>query len=403
MKNNLSKIIMLSFFAISGLYASSANPAVAENKGNKTENKGAATFAYDAREGWWWYQETVKDEKGEDVEIKTKMTTKEKLEHEQKDKLIKLMAINNDKLEKIQERLDYAFPNLTSIYTVNEKTGEKCLTNSSVECFEFPLQPEARHVPVLASWLENPSPTNSKEWLKWESKYFNHLGKISVGNRFAFLNGGPSVYETDTTFVYDDSLSTPQSEDNQEVRKSVILNKVKDNLGLMIFLGANTGLENTLNIYEDLKHYSHESFKDINKIFVVPSKNSIKLIENKLKELNIKEAIEFWKTANIQVKPELFTKFNIMVTPSVVAVYKKDKDKSEKDNSVWQIVHTGSIGIATVRGAVIKFLIYNDIIKSSELSAALNNAEAEKNMIAKDPIIDNSKILKDLNKLEEVN
>lgn len=397
MKNKKSYILsMFSLLLVNNLYATNVENTQIKND-NKIENKGNATFSYNAREGWWWYKEKVKDENGEEIEIETKMTNKEKLDFEQKEKLAKLMVINNEKLEKIQDRLDYAFPNLTSIYTKNEKTGEKCLTNSNVDCFEFPLQPEARHVPVLASWLENPNPTNSKEWLKWESKYFNHLSKISVGNRFAFLNGGPSVYQTDTTFVYADSLTTPTSEDNQDVRKSVILNKVKDKVGVMIFLGANTGLEATLNTYNDFKHFNHDSFKDIKKLIVLPSESVKKMIESKLKADNLKEAIEYWETANIVIRPDLFTKFNIMVTPSVVATYKKDKES----DMVWQVVNTGSIGISEIRNSVVKFLIYNDIIKPLELSTAISNAEAQKNMVAQEPTVDDSKILEDLNKIKE--
>lgn len=399
MKRISFSIITILLLLVNNSYANNSeiddNSKVKEK--NVINNKGVGVFAYDARVGWWWYQETVKDQDGLDVDIKTKMTNKEKLDFEKSDKMTKLMIINNERLEKIQERLDYAFPNLTSIYTVNGKTGEKCLTNSSVDCFEFPLQPEARHVPVMASWLESPTPTNSKEWLKWESKYFNHLGKISVGNRFAFLNGGPSVYQTDTTFVYDDSLTTPTSENNQDIRKSVILDKVKDKLGVMIFLGANTGLESTLDTYSDFKHYNSEYFKDLNKIIVLPSEAIKKMIGDRLNEGNIVEAINFWETANIVIRPDLFTKFNIMVTPSVVATYKKDKEK----DVVWQVVHSGSMGISVVRDSMVKFLIYNDIIKPLELSTAINNAEAQRNMVAEEPVVDDSKILNDLNKIKE--
>ena len=209
------------------------------------DNKGA--FEYDAANGWWWYKQNLKDKSGKMIEIKEKFSTKDKLKLESQNKLIKELKVQtvlikkqNKDLKKVKERLEYAYPNLAPEFTINEKTGKKCVTNSRSECFVFPLQAEAQHVPVMAAWLSNPSPTNSKEWLRWEAKYFNHITKISYGNRFAFLSDGPKAYPTETTFVYKDSVAFPVSESTQNTRQAKLLLELKDKLEIKIFLGGNT-------------------------------------------------------------------------------------------------------------------------------------------------------------------
>lgn len=377
-----------------------ANNIVDRSATSELNYSQAGIFEYDATNGWWWYKEKTKDKDGKEIEVKEKMTTKEKLQHEREEKVVKLLQKQNDKLGKIQDRLEYAYPNLTPIYTTNKKTGEKCLTNSSIDCFIFPLQAEAQHVPVLASWLSNPSPTNSKEWLRWEAEYFNHLQKISLGNRFAFLSEGPNAYGTNTTFVYDDNLGLPISEKLLSQRETKILESVKDKLGLLFFMGGNTYLENSLNIYDRMDKYVEGNWKDMDIRVIVPSEEIKKMILEKAKHLYVENSKKFWKTVKIQVNAEAFKKFNVMVTPSVVATYQTDKiEANGKKKVIWQNVYTGAIDAMNVKEGVIRFLVYNDIIKPVEMSTAINAAEAQKNMHTEKPIINEKNIFEDTQSL----
>jgi len=397
----LSLAVLVSF--------SQLNAAIVDRNSNNSSlsYQSEGTFEYDATNGWWWYKQKVKDKDGKELEIKEKFSTKEKLKLDREKSLLKEIKIQtalikkqNKKLEKVKDRLEYAFPNITPKYTKNEKTGEKCLTNSKAECFVFPLQAEAQHVPVLAKWLTKPSPTNSKEWLRWEAKYFNHISKISYGNRFAFLNGGPNVYPTDTTFVYKDNVAFPISESTQNTRQAQILLALKDKLELRIFLGANTLRENTINAYERFRHFTHKPWNKLNVKIYVPNKEALKLMLKKISKIHNKKVQQFWQNKDIIISKEAFKKFKVKTTPSIIALYKTNKkNKNGEKEIIWQNINIGTTGADTIRRSLIRFLIYNDIIKPAELSAAVNSASVQKNMFTQKPKVNEDKIYKDNNKI----
>jgi hypothetical protein len=406
------KSILLSV-ALMTLLSSAAHAKASVVDSRKTDRTAKLTysaegeFEYDAANGWWWYKQSHKDKKGKTFNTKTKMSKKEKMKYDQDNEVVKLLKEQkkqleeqNKKLKIVKERLEYAYPNITPIYSNHEKTGKECLTNSSAECFVFPLQAEAQHVPVLANWLSNPSPTNSKEWLRWESKYFNHLQKISLGNRFAFLSGGPGVYQTDTTFVYNDNVAFPMSERVRNTREAKIIESVSDKVGLMIFLGGNTLMENSLNAYEKVRHYTQEPWNKVNIVVVVPSEEAKKMILSKVKNIHVKSVQKFWKDTKIVVSANAYKSYNIQVTPSVVATYRTEATKDQESKAIWQNINIGTTGAATIRKAFIKFLVYNNIIKPVEMSTVINAAEIQKNMGTQKPAINEKDIYEDTNTMK---
>ncbi len=359
-------------------------------------SNGNEAFEYDAANGWWWYKQKTTDNTGKEVETKVKMTPKEKMDYDRETQVIKLLQSQNAKLEKVQDRLEYAYPNITPINTTNSKTGKECVTNSSDDCFVFPLQAEAQHVPVLANWLSDPNPTNSKNWLRWQAKYFNHLQKISVGLRFSFLSEGPNAYPTNTTFVYNDNMAFPVSEDIAENRTMEIIKSLKDKLGIMVFLGGNTLLENSLEAYVKVADFGNDSWKEINLLIVVPSQEAKDLLLSKVNNLNKPNISEFWKKANIIINEDLFKKFNVLVTPSVVVTYKTDKlNEKGKPNVIWQNISTGTASGTFAAKGIIQFLAYNEIIDMGDLSTAINAAQIQKNMEAPKAQVKEEKIFKD--------
>jgi hypothetical protein len=354
-----------------------------------------SSFEYDAANGWWWYKDKAVDSKtGKEVEIKEKMSTIEKIKVEKEAKVEKLLQMQIAKLEAIKSRLDYAYPNITPL-KMKDENGKECVTNSSASCFYFPIQPEAQHVPVIAAWLSDPSPTNSREWLKWEAKYFNHLQQVSIGNRFAFLSGGPNAYPTDTTSVYDESLITPVSGKNKIERQNQVIANSSKKIGLMFFLGGNLEIEESLSAYSQLREYDIKPWKDLNMVFVVPSKEIKSLILKKIERTNDREVQAFWKKATWKISPEAFTNFDISVTPSVIATYKTDKEKI-----IWQNVYSGSTNVNSVRMGLIQFLVYNNIIKPVEMSASINNASVQKNMQVEKPVFNETGIYEDSNTIK---
>ena len=352
-------------------------------------------FEYDAVNGWWWYQQKDIDKNGQEINVKVKMTPKEKIDFEKDNELIILLKKQNNSLEEIKKKLEYVYPELTPQYSKNSK-GETCVSNSSADCFVFPLQPEAQQVPVLAEWLKDPSPTNSKKYLQWQAKYFNHLQSISYGLRFAFLQDGPEAYPTDMTFAYGDNLAFPMSDDAANFRKLQILQGLKDKFGLVIFLGGNTYLEQNLDAYSHLSFLSKDIWKDINKMVVVPSESSKQFVESQAKQASVSDswAKAFWDNVEIKVEPEMYQKMNIMITPSIAALYKTDND-----DNIFQTILTGNIGEEYFIKASTQFLVYNKIINPADMAAAYNQGSMQTNMLIKPADINESKIFNDTKKL----
>ena len=356
---------------------------------------GNGVFEYDATNGWWWYKEKVKDKDGKDQEIKTKMTNKEKLEYEKDITVIKVLQRQEASLRDIKERLEYAYPDVTPKYSINSK-GEQCLTNSSADCFVLPIQAEAQQVPVMKEWLANPSPTNSKKYLQWQAKYFNHLSKISAGLHFSFLNDGPEAYPTDMTFAYNENLGNPLSEDVAGFRKVMVLDQLKDKIGIMFFLGNNLAYEDNTYAYSNMWIYSKDYWKDIQKIVIVPSEDAKARLKASTDALTADEARKFWDNAKIEVRPDLFSSMNIMVTPAVVGVYKTDKGET-----LYQTLSNGTITESIIIDSFIQFLTYNGIIDPSEMSANKNFAQIQKNLEVEPVKKKEDEIYKDTKKIEQ--
>lgn len=355
---------------------------------------GNGLFEYDATNGWWWYKEKVKDKDGKLQEVKTKMSNKEKLEYEKDITIIKIMQRQEAALKDIKERLEYAYPDVAPKYSLNSK-GEKCLTNSSADCFVLPIQAEAQQVPVIKDWLADPSPTNSKKYLQWQAKYFNHLSKISAGLHFSFLNGGPDAYPTDTTFVYDGNLASSLTEDVAGYRKVEILKQFKNKIGLMFFLGNNLAFEDSTMAYYSFWPFGNEYWKDIQKIIVVPNEKAKEFVLGKSKLLHSDEDRRFWDNIKIEVRPDLFNVMNVMVTPSVVGVYKTDKGET-----LHQTLSNGTINESSVVQGFVRFLTYNGIINPSEMSANKNFAQIQENLEVDKVNVKETEIYKDSDKIK---
>jgi len=385
----LKKIII--FLSLGSLLMASVSP-----------RKINSYFEYDVANGWWWYKEKYK-EKDKVFETKVKVSPKEKVKMDKENEKIKLLKEQNKKLSKIQERLEYAYPNITPIYTKNSKTGKKCLTNSNVDCFVFPLQAEAQHVPVMAKWLSNPSPKNSKEWLKWQAKYFNHLTDIGYGNKFAYQSGGDSVYPTNNIYSAGDNISSPLTGKLLINRRTQIIEQLKDKLTILIFLGKTTSLDFTVKADKMFYKWNKKFYKNWNFYFVFNSIKSEREYEKRILSSGIDSNIEAWKDIKrkkyIIVKPEYFSKFNIKITPTTVALYSKDKKKGAKNSDIiWQKISTAYINPLKVVRNTIEFLIYNKIIKPSELSAEKINNSFYKG-VNTNAEINEDKIYKETNKM----
>lgn len=368
--------------------------------------KGKVDLSYDVSKGWWWYEETYTDPNtNKEEKIAYSMTPKEKQELDQKKEtndLLKKIAQDNEENKKLNqailERLNYAFPEVTPIYTTNKKTGEKCVTNSSMDCFVMPVIAEGQQIPVLKEFLRNPSPDNSKSWLQWQATYFNHVQKVSHGLRFAFLKNGAEAYPTTTSFSYGDNPSSSEAENALGVRQAKIITSMKDNLALLVFVGKNRLFEKNNKIEYEIHNWNKTYLKDIDKIFIFESDtqrdNFLTDIQKNYSGNNLdKDVLEFWKNAKVTVRKDLFEQYNIAMTPSTVLFYENKENKK----NIAQVVLSGTLSSESLRSQITNFLTYNEIVSEKEFSADKNWNTSDSNKEIKKvyPKPDNSKIYPD--------
>jgi hypothetical protein len=393
MKKNLS-LLVLFFISSTFLFASTNTSKRAEDFTEKP-----AVF----EDGWFWYEVEVKDDN------KTKKTIKYKVSPSQKQsmdtqketnkllrELIVKMDEQNQRLKKIEDRLNYAFPDTTPKYGINSK-GEKCLANSSADCFVMPVIAEGQHLPVLKNFLRNPSPENAKKWLQWQATYFNHISNISYGLRFKYLEEGSEAYPTDTTYTLGDNLFFSKSESAKAGREALILKKYKDRFVYLFFIGKDRVFEKVINLYSQVANYPTTYLKDVKYAFIFPSKKSYDLFKKDLEQLK-KQGYEgiykVFSTAPYKVSPDLYAKYKIRTTPSAVVYYKDKKNKK----SLHQVITSGTLDVNNIRRGTIEFLKYYGIINPKEMGADKNWAT-----LNKDRFENNLTKIPSLNKPKEFN
>jgi len=354
----MKTLLKLSFLSIIATTALLSAPQKADN-GRKYYEK-----------GWWWYEEKVVDqETGKEEVVKTKMSPEEKKKMDDNDDIKKLLQANLEVNKKILERLEYAFPNTTPKYSINSK-GEKCLSNSSADCFVMPVIAEGQHVPVLANFLKEPNEKNSIEYLKWQGVYFNHVKRVGNGLRFAYLNGGSDVYPTDTIDAMGDTYPLTSVEGNRALREAEVLYSLRNKVGYMIFIGKTPSLEKGNTIFEKFSNFGNSFIKDMDVAIILPNQKALNYLNkeiDKLKKLDSgeKKAAEYLSRVKKLISPELYKKYNVKMTPNIFIVYQADKNS--------KIIHQNLLGVnglsvPDIRTRSINFLMYNKIIEPKILA-----------------------------------
>lgn len=367
-------------------------------------------FEYDAPGGWWWYKETYEKD-GKKFDTKIKMSKQDKVKFDKEAKTQDLLKQQIIILSDIKDRQEYAHPYVAPIYSKHEKTGKKCLTNSDEHCFVLPVQAEAQRVPVMASWLRDPSPTNSKKWLRWEAKYFNQLQKISLGNRFAYLSGGGEAFPTNTIYTHGDSVRGPLSEKSREARKRDMIAEVGKKLDVIVLMGITSALDQVTQSHKEIYSWNQPEFKKYNYHFVFHNENSLDLFERMIKNETVPSNRAVWKRMKeenrVFVSKKYFNKFNVKISPSVVALYKTDKkvkDEKGKDTDkneiIWQTIYTGDINPTNIKGAIFRFLEYNGILKAKDLANETNFGTLQKNVDYVKPEVNEKEIYKDSQRIK---
>jgi len=346
------------------------------------------TKKFDGTGGWWFYEEEIKNPETQEVKVvsyKVSPAEKAKMDAQNRtNELLKELIKEQKETKKltaiVAERMMYAYPNVAPKWTTNSKTGKKCLTNSSADCFVMPVITEAQNFPALEIFLRNPSPENSKNWLQVQAKYFNQINKVSNGLRFAYLKDGDEAYPVNTTYSYGDSLSDPDSKNMRIAKEEKMIIGMKENIAYLFFVGDNKKFESTMSILRNIDTLDSGYMRSMNKVLVFKKESDIKVLETRIQEYYIKvrgnkSIKKAWESLKKVIRPDLFKQNKIRITPTVVLYY---NDK-RVEKPIYQKIKVGSLSINSVRNATMRFLEYNGILKSSDRSAEKNWAVIEDN------------------------
>jgi len=225
-----------------------------------------------------------------------------------------------DTKEELKLLKEYVNPNAPH-YITNEK-GEKCLANSSADCFEMPIITEGRNIPALANFMKDPSVENAKVWLGVQAKLFNRANNMGVALKFASLEGGAETYP-----VYGKDMMVSGNSNSKRRETDAIkyhLDKHKNKIGTIIFLGETQALEAAWGP-ENLARIAYPEGSLYNLLLVFKSDASKKSYDDYFAAHKDTELKKIYENAKKQISQKLFADYKVEVTPTVVAVYKKDK------------------------------------------------------------------------------
>lgn len=328
----------------------------------KINNSKTAT---DGRESGFYYYDDYSNEDNETKPIKKKIraTPAEQMQGEMMQQLIKEMQINNVLQAKILEKLEYAYPRTIPEYTINRKTGEKCKSNSSVDCFVMPVITEAQNsVPVMAEMLRNPTSQNVKNYLEWQSEYFNQAFKVGQG--FSLVN---KQYEREINKVDGMSYTQRPSDANLQndvayIKKSLVVKKLGKKLGLLVFVGKSRELERNFSGKEYTTLLSSQFGKMENLAYVYDNQDDKNFVEARINRFGKDTSVINYSKVKTIVDHNQYERFKINATPSAVLVYTKD------DGSIiWQ--KTGyAINSKALLRTTYRFLQFNGIIKPGTIN-----------------------------------
>lgn len=329
-----------------------------ENNPLQTINNSSVNIKH----GWYW--EDVNKTKKPKLKKMLKMVNPKNDKRKPKEILSSIdnqMKVQTLLLSKMLQILEYNFPRRTPKYTINKKTGKKCLTNSNADCFVMPVVPEAQQVPVLKNFIRKPNLETAKEWLRWFATYQNKIADVGYANSFAYKQYGTKAYPTRVTL---ESQTPSGTGDNlpKNIKEQTLM-RLQNRIKIYVFYGINKGYENLINpiFMLDVKKGAFSVFKDFTVVFKDES------YYNKLKkEFSWRASSREKAIANstkFKLDPELFKKFKIDHTPTVVAELKGKNGKILG----WQKICFDN-GYGDMLSGVYDFLVFNRVVKPTNIN-----------------------------------
>lgn len=305
-------------------------------------------------DGWTMYKEKKKPNKKKTTQAQSQTPSKKAtIDDLQKALLMIVVELRKTRqeLNKIKKILN---PN-PQHYIVG-KNGNKCLANSDKDCFEMPIVQEARNIPSLEKFMKNPTLKSASKWLGVQAKIFNRANDMGIAIKFASLQGGANTYPVSgKDFMNSGQASNAQLEEKAIEKK---LQKFKNNIGTIVFLGETPTLEDTWG-QESLARMVYPQDSLFNLLLVFKNQKSKTKYDGFYKKLDDLELRDIYMNAKKIVSSKLFKTYDIKVSPSVVAVYKDKKNNKFFKNTIVK-------GFPTKRDIVYgykQFLIFNKLIE----------------------------------------
>jgi hypothetical protein len=245
--------------------------------------------------------------------------------------------------------------------------GKKCIANSSAECFDYPITPEAKRIPVMANWLKHPTVENAAKYQAWLSKWMGHVFDVGYSNSFAITQFGDKYYKRHfITPGFVDGFG--ENADFEQKAEEKVIKALKNEIEIYIFLGENSDTD-TISIPELTEFYNKYS-KNIDIGIIYPNKQVrdkllrvFKPIKDKggkyIKKYNsIAGILEINK--NVFYGNDFFKKFTIYATPTILVRLKKQNEA--------QSVIVGRASVSDIEDRIVNYLKMKKVIPANYIS-----------------------------------
>lgn len=274
-----------------------------------------------------------------------------------------------EKQTKIQEKILALMESQYDVPKMVKVNGKECLANSSVDCFVMPIAGDAKRIPVMKKWIENPTMENAIAYYRWQSVYLNkifnagysyHTASMSIEHPF---KGIPTYME-----------ATGGYETTRQMRfiTEEIIRKHAKEMKILILIGENIGfdIENNQSIFNIFDNFSEMG---VSVYYVFKSQKALKDFNEVVKAVPTKSYQERWAKIDDKYKlvsPNTYKgneNIEVHITPMYILKY------DSKDKHFSQVLGAGRDDFEGLMEALPRSLIYWDIEKPSEFSASKAN------------------------------
>lgn len=330
--------------------------------------------------GWVWY-----DDKNATIEQKQDAvnapTVKPPTQKETEiDKLLKTIIEQNKQSIELQQKL------LSIIQETYDpkpkmiigKDGKPCVANSSADCFEMPIVPEAQRVPVLAEWIKDPSSIEkAKEFLRWQAKFFDLKYKGGYSLNLASKQYGDEAYPIGAV-TQEFGTSSGEYLRHREKQMIELLKKHSKNMEIFILIGETAGfeIEYPHRIFE-MYHFLTDTLNISTKIVIKDRQSEAfftTVMELSNNHFHKKQWAEIRETGNVIVSPKTFEATKPYATPYVVLKHNGEKEFS-------QVVAVGKDNKNHAFQGIYRTLIINDVIESREMHGAKSDRQITEEIV----------------------